>query len=97
VGEIAGNGATLHWDLGWYSNPLPHDDDPAYEVTREDIGGMEAKLVRSESAGVAGVYFAEFAKDNHSVNTPAVKLTIYGQELTEEQIDLAFQMFRTIH
>ena len=95
IREILGDGVSLNWDLGWYSSPLPYDEDPAYVVTTEEIGGREAKLVRSASKGVAGVYFPFFTGGNPDGPSP-VRLTIYGEGLSAVQMDMAFVMFRTV-
>jgi hypothetical protein len=89
VGEIVGDDVRLIFDYGSYSDTLAPEDDPGHEVIFEDVGGLEAKLVRPSagSDGITGVYFAD-------IN--GRRLSIAGGNLTQEQQDTAFAMFRTI-
>jgi hypothetical protein len=91
VGEIVGGGARLHFDYGAYSWSLNPADDPEHEynVTYEEIGGIEAKLVwpKDSSEGFTGVYFS---------NLGGPRLSIYGEDLTQEQQGTAFAIFRSI-
>ena len=97
VGEIVGEGVRLGFDFGWYSNPLADDDDPQHTVTYEDIGGRRAKLVRPKEGmeGSVGVYFEDF--DNRGeASFPLDRLTIVGMDLTAEQQETAFTIFRSV-
>lgn len=91
VGEIVGDGARLHFDYGAYSWSLDPADDPAHEynVAYEEIGGVPAKLVwpKDSSEGFTGVYFS---------NLGGPRLSIYGEDLTQEQQSIAFAIFRTV-
>ncbi|MCH7706541.1 MAG: hypothetical protein IIB33_05790, partial [Chloroflexi bacterium] len=99
VGEIVGGGVLLHFDYGIYSNRLPYEDDPAYTVTYEEIGGRQAKLVRShegEAEGVTGVYFENFEPTLSRPGRIPLQLEISGTGLTLDQQGTAFDIFRTI-
>ena len=95
IGEIRGDGSVLSWDLGWYSSDLPFEDDPAYTVAVEEISGREAKLVRSSADGAVGVYFPFYEGGDPDGPSPT-RLTIFGEGLAPEQIEVAIAMFRTI-
>jgi hypothetical protein len=45
VGELVGDGITLRFDFGGYSNPLKEEKKPAYVVVHKSIGGFRAKVV----------------------------------------------------
>ena len=96
VGEIVGDGVLLHFDFGWYSNPLADDDDPLHIVVYEDIGGRRAKLVRPkvEMEGYVGVYFENIGGVDGDL--PPNRLQISGEGLTAEQLETAFAIFRSI-
>ena len=49
VGQLVGDGVTLFYDSGWYSNQLVEPGTPGYEVTFENIDGRSAKLVIAKS------------------------------------------------
>lgn len=40
VGEFIGDGVTLEFDFGKYSNPLKEERKPAYVVVHKSIGGF---------------------------------------------------------
>lgn len=96
VGEIVGGEVKLHFDYGWYSNPLADDNDPGHVVTYEEIGGNRAKLVRPKEGreGVTGVYFEQFHETGSVFH--ANRLQISGTGLTKARQDTAFAIFRTI-
>ena len=93
IGEITGDNIKLHFDYGWYSNPLADDNDPNHLVTYEVIDGRNAKLVRSKqsSQGMTGVYFSNI--DNSPQQT---KLELSGENFTNQQQDLILQVIKTI-
>lgn len=93
VGTFAGGGARLGFDYGIYSNSLPYDGDPAYEVHFETIGGYTAKLVRPLGAGLTGVYFDDLGEGILGSRT---RLQVSGQDLTPEQQRIALQIFRSL-
>lgn len=95
VGEIRGDGVVLNWDLGWYSSDLPFDGDPAYVISVEEISEREAKLVRSTAKGAAGVFFPFYEGGDPDGPSPT-RLTIYGEDLSPQQTETVFEMFRTI-
>lgn len=90
VGEFVGDGIVLKFDFGEYSNPLKMEKGPGYDISHELIGGCHAKMVRSKKPGrgLTGVYFRRTFGSN--------KLTMFGQDLTAEQQDLAIRIFETI-
>ena len=99
VGAYVGDGVELTFDYGIYSDPLNYDDDAAYDVHEETIGGLTAKIVVPESGdGITGVHFADVGKfafpgDNIAFD---VRLTITANDLTPEQQEIALQIFRSI-
>lgn len=92
VGNFVGDGVTMSFDFGWYSNSLVEDSDPAYTVTYETIDGENAKIVvpKSTTDGMTGVYFEGLGSNGMN------RLQISGSGLTDEQQSLVLQMFRTI-
>ena len=58
VGAFKGEGVTLLFDYGYYSNTLARDGDPKYSVTYEVIDGRKAKIVRSNvvNSGLTGIF-----------------------------------------
>ena len=91
VGEVLGDGVTLHFDYGGFSwGPDPADDpEHDYAVVYEDIGGVEGKLLIpvDSSGGFTGVYFERL--DGPSLN-------LVGHDLTPEQQRTAITIFRSI-
>ena len=61
VAEFVGDGVTLNFDYGWYSNPLADESDSRYVVTYETIDGKKAKIVvpKDIGNGTTGVYFED--------------------------------------
>ncbi len=51
VGEFVGDGLTLRFDFGGYSNPLKEEKKPAYVVVHKSIGGFRAKVVSPRTPG----------------------------------------------
>ncbi len=101
VGEITGDGVRLTFDYGMYSNTLPYEKDPAYEVQFETIGIREAKLVRPRETkgGITGVYFAELGNEGSCQQRSPIQrcqLNIIGKDLTRAEQDLAWAIFRTV-
>ncbi len=95
VGEIVGDGVTLHLDYGWYGWDLDLETrpDPAHEYTEshEKIGGMEARILLSKdpSGGRTGVHIDE-------VGNPMDEILLLGCALTPEQQETAVAIFRSI-
>ena len=99
VGEIVGDGVRLTFDFGWYSNPLADEGDPLHVVTREEIGGRLAKLVRPKEGtegAVTGVYFENFDSDEDAAPWGRERLQVNGLGLTLEQQETALVIFRSI-
>lgn len=92
VGEFVGDGVTLGFDYGWYSNPLADEGDSHYTVTYETIDDRHAKIVvpATVGIGVVGVYFADI--DGNQMN----RLQISGEYLTGAQQETALKIFRTL-
>ena len=90
VGEFVGDGLTLRFDFGRYSNPLKEEKKPAYAVIHKSIGGFRAKVVspRTPGHGTTGVYFRNVGLSN--------ALCLFGQDLTSTQQELALKIFETI-
>lgn len=90
VGEFVGEGVTLRFDFGGYSNPLKEEKKPAYLVIHKSIGGFRAKVVSPRTPGhdITGVYF-------HDVGH-ATALCLWGKDLTSAQQEVALKIFETI-
>jgi hypothetical protein len=90
VGEFVGDGLTLTFDFGGYSNPLKKEKKPAYVVVHKSIGGFRAKVVspRTPGHGITGAYFRNVGLSN--------ALCLFGQDLTSTQQELALKIFETI-
>jgi hypothetical protein len=57
VGEFIGDGITLKFDFGDYSNPLKEEKKPAYVVVHKSIGGFRAKVVSPRTPVMASRAF----------------------------------------
>lgn len=92
VGEFVGDGVTLGFDYGWYSNSLPGDGDANHVVTDETIDSHRAKLVVPVvgGSGTTGVYFEDLGGNKMD------RLQISGENLTTSQQDVALRIFRTL-
>lgn len=90
VGEFVGDGLTLKFDFGGYSNPLKKEKKPTYVVVHKSIGAFRAKVVspRMPGHGITGVYFRDVGDSN--------ALTLWGNDLTSSQQELALKIFETI-
>jgi len=89
VGEFVGDSVVLRFDFGRYSNPLKEEKKPAYFVVHKSIDGRRAKIVSPTTPGhgTTGVYFHNVGDSN--------ALTLFGQDLTCTQQELALKMFET--
>ena len=67
----------------------PEDPERVYAVAYEGIGGVEAKLVipTGDSGGYTGIYFE---------NLGGQSFNLVGEDLTPEQQQTAFAIFRSI-
>lgn len=90
VGEFVGDGLTLRFDFGRYSNPLKEEKKTAYVVVHKSIGAFRAKVVspRTPGNGITGVYFRNVGLSN--------ALCLFGEDLTSTQQELALKIFETI-
>jgi hypothetical protein len=90
VGEFVGDGLTLTFDFGGYSNRLKKEKKPAYVVVHKSIGGFRARVVspRTPGHGTTGAYFRNVGLSN--------ALCLFGQDLTSTQQELALKIFETI-
>lgn len=91
VGEFVGDGVSLRFDFGRYSNGyLSQAKKPEYTITHKSIAGFPAKIVSPSAAGhgVTGVYFGHVAGPN--------ALCLWGRDLTEAQQNLALKVFETV-
>lgn len=89
VGEFVGDGVSLTFDFGRYSNPL-EEEKTTYVIINKSIGGRRAKIVspRTPGHGITGVYFRDVGDSN--------ALTLFGHNLTSDQQDLVLKMFVTL-
>lgn len=90
VGEFVGNGLTLRFDFGRYSNDLRDEKESAYIVVRKSIADFRAKVVspRTPGHGITAVYFPNVS---HKTS-----LCLWGNDLSATQQELALQVFETI-
>lgn len=91
MGQFVGDGVTLEFDVGWFTEDL--DDSrrgPNYFLRDESIGGLPAKLgyPRALGQGITAVYFPHVHGSN--------RLYISGRDLTAVQQELALKIFHTI-
>lgn len=99
VGSFGGDGAVLSFDYGAYSDSLPFDDDPAYDVHFETIGGLTAKIVEAQTdVGTTGVYFSDVKRVPGATDTYewTIRMQLSGQNLTPDQQATAIQVFRSL-
>jgi len=90
VGEFVGDGVTLKFDYGRYSNDyLKNAKKPAHIVSRRPIGGHSARVAypRTPGNGLTGVYVK---LDRHTA------LWLCGKDLTGAQQELVLKMFDTL-
>ena len=89
VGTFDGEGISLEFDYGIYSNSLADDNNPDYTIKYETIDGQNARLVKPVGAnGLTGVYFGKLGKYN--------RLNIYGRDLSESNKELTLRVVRTL-
>lgn len=108
VGQFRGDGITLLFDYGHYSNPLAEDNDPRHTITYEMIDGRKAKIVRSKipRQGLTGVFFenTDLPKPTEDIATPSAspsmlgtkKLEIHTEEIAPEKEELVLTIIRSI-
>ena len=91
VGEFVGDGVTLTFDFGRYSNGyIKKDRKSGAVITKRVMAGHTAKLVRPQTPGhgITGIYFSGASGSN--------ALYLWGKDLTASQQELVFKMFETI-
>jgi hypothetical protein len=90
VGEFVGDGLTLKFDFGAYSNDLKDTKKPAYIVVHKSIDGFRAKVVspRTPGHGITAIYFSNVDHKN--------RLCLWGNDLSATQQELALRIFETI-
>lgn len=98
VGGVAiGNGDTLTFDYGYYSNQLKEVGPESLRKQNfrfDSIGGFEAKIVfpRRAGTGVTGVYF-----DSVGVGGMGKKgLNLYGEDLSKDNEQALLKAILTI-
>lgn len=94
VGQFAGDGVVLSFDLG-FTGGSPLQDDPAYSAHKETIGGYTAVVYAPTGAqGRTGVSM-RVAESSPPFGYPTA-LGISGMVLTPEQQAVALQIFRSV-
>jgi len=94
IGEFAGDGVQLSFDLGYYTGGPPQDD-PAYATHDETIGGYMAVLYAPNVAqGRTGVYM-RVSESAPPFGYPTA-LGISGEGLTPDEQEIAVQIFRSV-
>lgn len=90
MGEFVGDGFVLKFDFGEYSNPLKEEKKPAYVIVHKSIAGLPSKVVspKAPGHGITGIYFPRTFGGN--------KLSLFGQDLSSTQEELALKIFETI-
>ena len=91
VGEFVGDGITLTFDFGHYSDGyLKRAKKPAYVVAHEVVGGSRAKIAspKTPGHGITGIYF------RHAGGSDG--LCVFARDLTSSQQALALKIFETI-
>lgn len=102
VGSFNGEGVTLLFDYGHYSNTLARDGDPKYDIHYENISGEQAKIVVSKTPnkGIVGVFFADIAGNPEatlSANPPQkTTLNINGENIPPELLEKVLRIFHTV-
>ncbi len=94
-GNFEGDGFSLGYDLGMYSNAL-NIEGAIVEYIK--IDGKEAKLVVGGDRKFAGIYFPEaiLITDEDGKSWGYFSFNLYGEGLTGDQQKLAVQIFKTI-
>jgi hypothetical protein len=93
VGQFAGPDGSFWFDFGPYSGNLRFEDDPAYRVHFETIGGFTAKIAEIIGAGgTTGVNIPIAGTEQF----PSSSLTVAGEDLSPEAREIALQVFRSI-
>lgn len=108
VGRFSGDGMTLVWDYGMYSgdfsnNSVYFEDPSAYTVTQETVDGLDAKIYipNRSGEGKPTVLFIENPKGAEPCTEDVCILDqenfeMLGDNLSEEEVILAIQIFKTV-
>lgn len=99
VGALKGDGITLLFDYGYYSNTLARDGDPKYTIRTESIDGRSVKIVRSNvvNRGITGIYIEDVQMvGTQSAQGRTLRMNMYGENVPEEKIDLVLTILRSI-
>ena len=100
VGEFTGDGITLRFDYGMYSNQLAMqagEQDPAYLVRYEQVAGMEAKVVRPVPGGdgYTGIYVPTITPSGIGPFGTSLNI-ISAKTLTNDERSLVFGILRSV-
>ena len=90
LGEFVGDGVTLRFDYGRYSNGyLKNAKKPAHIISKRSIGGHSASVAnpRRPGSGLTGVYVR--LKGHNG-------LWLWAKDLTSAQQELVLKMFETL-
>jgi hypothetical protein len=98
VGEIIGPYTRLIFDYGLYTGPFSSENYPDHIITEEDIGGLSAQLIRpaTGSPGITGVHIIGMDERSGLGFPRSIDLRIEGEDLTLEEQEIVFGIFRTI-
>lgn len=90
VGEIAGDGVVLHFDYGMYTGNFAASEEETYDIQYEIVSGQKAVIFtpKTTGEGLTGIYVEAPRGEGN--------FTLYGENLTTEQEELAVQIFRTL-
>ena len=94
AGIFMGDGITLTFESGYFSNKLVDPGAVGYEVTFESIDGRRAKVVvaRSLPADITGVYFADIRERPDRPWT----IQVHGNKLAPAEQELVLRILRTM-
>jgi hypothetical protein len=96
-GETIGPGIRLWFDWGQHTGPADPQSYPGHIITYEMIGGHKAQLMRPEPGqpGTARLHIEGLGGTGYTMGT--LDLTIEGKDLTVEQQEIVFGIFRSVH
>lgn len=101
IGKFSGDGVTLIFDYGMYSgdfsnNSVYFEDPSAYMITEEIIDELPAKIYVPNDSSVAKPTVL-FIEDTNGPISSQENFEMLGDDLNQEQIALAVQIFRTVN
>ncbi len=97
VGRFASDdGAEMYFDLGGYTGSPDHFNDPAYQITHEQIDGLDATIIlpKNNQTGDASVSISGIALRAGQPAGAAILMS--GRNLTHLQQQQALAIFRSI-